>query len=139
MEYKPLNCTTKEPLATVYELLIEDLNPSVDVAHPDFYNEVKEALKEEGLRFPIVVVEWTRKEWEEFQRPNPRIYPPPAGDNPDELLYFVSCGNNRVRIAKELGYTHIDCIVVKHFKYGSAWCSKFRKDYDRRTGRRVRG
>ena len=127
MDIKNLEATIKfegqQPVA------IDKLHCSMPVVHPVFHAGVKKSIEEEGMMFPIVAVDMKRTEWNGRYAINPDILPPPDGE--EENIYFVSCGNNRVRIAKSLGYTHIDCIIVGSISDGAQYCSRFQKDYNR--------
>lgn len=116
---------------------IDELHCSVDAGHPDEYNKVKKHIQEEGLTFPIVAAKMYPSEWKQISDQSPLFYPPPTTDETKQN-YFVTCGNNRLRIAKELGYRYIDAIIVPGYEAGSEHCKKFRKWWDKLNGRRNR-
>jgi hypothetical protein len=82
-----------------------------------FGQQVKERIEQEGLALPLLcadmalerLIEWyeTYQETKEKQGMlSPNTYPK------TDRCIVVFGGNTRLVIAKELGYTHIDCIVL---------------------------
>ena len=80
-----------------------------------FTQQVKNRLAQEGLALPLLcvdlalerLIEWY-KETEGGNMLSPETYPP----RNRERAVAVFGGNTRLVAAKELGYTHIDCIVL---------------------------
>ena len=80
-----------------------------------FTQQVKKRLAQEGLALPLLcvdlalerLIEWY-KETEGGNMLSPETYPP----RNRERAVAVFGGNTRLVAAKELGYTHIDCIVL---------------------------
>ncbi len=80
-----------------------------------FTQQVKKRLAQEGLALPLLCVdlalerltEWY-KETEGGNMLSPESYPPKNR----ERAVAVFGGNTRLVAAKELGYTHIDCIIL---------------------------
>lgn len=111
-----------------------------------FYDLIKKDISKNGLHFPLLVVKATRKEilfqknsWKHkiLKPPFPAKeveveYKEQSGSNAPTLKklewvledestadqkHFVCWGGSqRVRIAKDLGYTHIDCAMMPKFK-----------------------
>ena len=80
-----------------------------------FTQQVKKRLAQEGLALPLLcvdlalerLIEWY-KETEGGNMLSPESYPP----RNRERVVAVFGGNTRLVAAKELGYTHIDCIIL---------------------------
>jgi hypothetical protein len=74
--------------------------------------EVARDIQANGLEFPIVAYPTTIAEWRQLAIKNQMVvFPPEIPD--DHIVLQVRCGNKRLRYAKELGYTHIDCYVTE--------------------------
>jgi hypothetical protein len=116
-------------------LPLDELNLTVDIAHPDVYMELIESLKTEPLEFPLVAVYCQYSAWHEFVK-NQMVLK--SFGESDSYGYFVTCGNNRARALKELGYTHVSVISVPRYEDGSPYCKQMRKWYDKKCGRRNR-
>ena len=102
----------------VVVLPIKDLWPSVPKAikykNKEFYGPVMEDIKRNGLNFPLLIVDATRKQLTEQKnkhKDNMCELPFSEDDDLNVRQYVVWGGSNRVRIAEELGYSHIDCVV----------------------------
>lgn len=107
IKYLPANKLTG--ISTV--LSMSDLHPHMEVHSNDFYDRLRADMELSGLNHPIVVTRMTIGVWKKMREVNPDILPPPEG--PDGLLvYQIRCGNNRYKIAKEMGYTLVDCYIV---------------------------
>lgn len=131
---KALLCTFDEVETEV--IALEDLFPTADIYERDFYLELMAEVRELGdLEFPIVVARCLGSEWNKLVENQTVLHKAPTED---DVYDFVTCGNNRVVVAKELGYTHISCLVVPKFHLGSQYCKRMRKWYDKKRGRRNR-
>jgi len=102
----------------VVVLPINELWPSVRKAekyrNKDFYGPVMEDIKQNGLNFPLLTVHATRQQIiEQKDIHGDKLCKLPFSVDSDMTIrhYVVWGGSNRVRIAEELGYTHIDCVV----------------------------
>ena len=104
---------------------LNELHCHVVVENPIFLGRVEESIAEFGLQNPVVVVPITIKRWKELKSYNSAMLPAPEG-HPEDIVFQVRCGNNRVRIARELGYDTIDCIVVEKMADSNAICLKQR-------------
>ena len=82
-----------------------------------FCQQVKERIEQDGLALPLLcadmalerLIEWYetyQKTEEKHGMLSPNTYPK------TDRCIVVFGGNTRLVIAKELGYTHIDCIVL---------------------------
>ena len=89
-----------------------------------FYDKLYEDIKKNGLINPLLTVTATYRElmiqkaiWKD------RILPLPfktRGENWQDLnksIYVIWGGSNRVVVAKQLGYTHIECAMMLGFKH----------------------
>ena len=102
----------------VVVLPINKLWPSVPKAEKyrnhDFYGPVMEDIKKNGLNFPLLIVDATREQivaQKKIHKNNICDLPFSLNDDLTIRQYVIWGGSNRVRIAEELGYTHIDCVV----------------------------
>lgn len=85
-----------------------------------------------GLKNPILVVDATFAELEKQKtRYGVAMHDIPKGFNPNDRIYVIWGGSQRVMAAKKLGYTHIDCVIYDN-DFASAFKSQqlHRKDYD---------
>ena len=99
-----------------------------------FYGPVKESIKKEGMRFPIMVYHSTRLELiEQKKKWGDRIEPLPFyvtdTANHHKKLYVVWGGSNRWHVANELGYTHIDCAIMPSYDKAYGLQKNFRIPY----------
>ena len=117
-------------------LPIKDLIFTVEPFDVTFYSELRFDISGGNLFFPVVAVHCTGRDWNEAMGSQSVLRLAPTDD--DQMYYFVTCGNNRGKIAKELGYENISTIVVPTFDDGSPYCKQMRKWYDKRCGRRNR-
>jgi len=109
-------------------LPIKDLWASVPKAEVhngvQFYKKLSADIKANGLVNPLLTVTSTYRElliqksiWKD------RILPVPfkeRGENWEDLnkrIYVIWGGSNRVEVAKDLGYTHIECAMMLGFKH----------------------
>lgn len=112
-------------------LPIKDLWASVPIAKVhngvQFYDKLKADMSKNGLINPLLVVTSTRREliiqkhiWKDRIKDLPFSE---RGQNWQELnkcVYTIWGGSNRVEVAKELGYTHIECAMMIGFKNARA-------------------
>lgn len=83
-----------------------------------FYEPVKADIKKNGMVWPIMVVTCTRQELKgQKAKWGNKINDLPfwMADDLNEKMYVVWGGSNRLWIARELGYTHIDCAMIPNF------------------------
>ena len=109
-------------------LPVNEIWPSVPkaVKHrgKPFYKELTVDIKANGLHFPLMVVTATRKQINEQKK----IWGAKLCDLPFDIKetkkeklghiehYVAWGGSQRVRVAEELGYTHIDCAMMPSFQ-----------------------
>ena len=82
-----------------------------------FYRNVMADIERDGLMFPLLCVDATRQEMIAAKhRYKKSLCDLPFDINsPGDLTqqqYIIWGGSNRVRIAEDLGYTHIDCAII---------------------------
>ena len=129
----------------VIELPVKDIWQSVRVAKSlngkPFYLNVKEDIIRDGLHFPIMCVHTTYKELEKAkERWGKKINDLPFWHNAlgkhKKMIWSVWGGSNRLSIAKELGYTHIDAAVIPNIKQAISLQKHMREPFRRRYYRR---
>ncbi len=92
-----------------------------------FADKVKRSMEEEGMRHPVIVVRMPAEDliaWQQARGLGGRNVP----DVP-----WVNCvcgGTNRVHAAKELGYTHIDCVLAPDFEIALQMQRRQREDFN---------
>ena len=105
----------------VRELPIEDIWQSVPIAEniagKPFYSRVKSDIKMNGMHFPIMCVHTNYRTLEEAkERWSKEINELPFWHNTlgkhKKMIWSVWGGSNRLAIAKDVGYTHIDAAVL---------------------------
>ena len=132
----PLEATEVYPESEL--LPLSDLFFTAPILSMEFYSKLREEIRSCGhMHHPLVVFRATGAEWNKLQGGQDGALD--RAPNPDQLYTCVSCGNNRGRVAKELGYTHVSCLVVDSFKTGSEYCKQMRNWYARKQGKRIRG
>ena len=124
---KTLKCEYSGKLWNVYdivELPIDEIwgtAPIIeDMANKPFRKNLIEDIKKDGMHFPIMVVETNGRQcYDAKQKYQDRITPLPfvRGGTPgvnNDIIIYKSCwgGSQRLNIAKELGYTHIDAAIL---------------------------
>ena len=83
----------------------------------NFYGPVMEDIQQNGLTFPLLVVDATREQIiQQKEKYKENLCDLPFNEDSDlsKQQYVVWGGSNRVRIAEELGYSHIDCVVFEN-------------------------
>jgi hypothetical protein len=107
-------------------------SPVCDV--PAFAEEVAESIRANGLANPVIVVRGPR---EDLARELEALGDP--GDKlPDvPVLNCVYGGTNRVTAARNLGYTHIDCVLLPSFALGERLQDLQRASYHAGQAREV--
>ena len=112
----------------VVPLAIDNLWASVPKAdklrNRPFYKPVMEDIKANGLHFPLLIVEATRRQVREqkdkYKRKMCELPFDGLKDDLNEKMYVVWGGSNRVRAAEELGFTHIDCVIFRDGQFQEA-------------------
>lgn len=81
---------------------------------PSFVNEIKESIDLDGLINPVIVVRKPREDiLADWARVQIDPIPPDFPDTP--VVNVVWGGTNRLHAARELGYTHVDCVLMPDF------------------------
>lgn len=104
----------------VVSLKVSDLWASVPIAkthrNKEFYEPIKKDIQENGLHFPLLVVDATRAQLVEQKNKYPKQLCELPFDKDKDFLtvrqYTVWGGSNRWNIAKELGYKKVDCVII---------------------------
>ena len=108
-------------------LAIEDLWASVPIAKVhngvQFYDKLKADMSKNGLINPLFVVTSSYREliiqkhiWKDRVCPLPFKERGERWQSINKAQYVIWGGSNRVQVAKELGYTHIECAMMLGFK-----------------------
>lgn len=137
-EQKVLKCKFEKEWngIKVEELPIRKLFQSVPVAKMfvgmPFYERIKEDILTNGMNFPILVVEsqfWQLMDQHLIHRKF--MCPLPTNFKNKDIIWTVWGGSNRLAVARELGYTHIDCVRYLNgdFKKAHADQALHRKPY----------
>ena len=95
---------------------IDELWPPVRVV-PVFVEELKDSIAQAGLMNPIIVVRTPKEDLvRHFEKKN-KLFPnwkhPPLPDG--EVTNTIWGGSNRLEAVKQLGYTHVDCVLIPDF------------------------
>lgn len=102
---------------------IKDLWPSVPKAEVhagvEFYKPLKESIQKEGLHNPLITVKCTRQQlkgqkakWGKELNELPFW----IAEDLDKEMLVIWGGSNRLYAAIELGYTHVDCVMIPTFE-----------------------
>lgn len=107
----------------VVVLPIKDLWASVPIAlklkNRDFYEPLKEDIEKNGLHFPLLVVSSSEAQLrEQKEKYKNKLLPLPKIEN--DHIYVIWGGSNRIKVAQELKYTHIDCVVFENGAFSEA-------------------
>tara|TARA_B100001093_G_scaffold97487_1_gene89450 strand:- start:3948 stop:4427 length:480 start_codon:yes stop_codon:yes gene_type:complete len=89
----------------------------------DFYEPVKKSIMENGMDWPIMVVNCTRAELKgQKAKWGNKINDLPfwMAEDLNVKMNVVWGGSNRLWIARELGYSHIDCAMMPSFEAAHA-------------------
>ena len=107
----------------VRQLPVDDLWQSVDIV-PAFMDEIKKSLLNKGLMNPIIVVRLPREDVTEYFAKTRRSLNISGLRDFSTLPYtpianVVWGGTNRVEAVRQLGFTHIDCVIIPDFETAS--------------------
>lgn len=98
-----------------------------------FFDILTESIREEGLHFPLLVSNPTRTELKNKKKQyKERMMPLPEwndGREDSQRLWVVWGGSQRIRAAKDLGYTHIDCAIIPTLDEARSLQTKMRGPY----------
>jgi hypothetical protein len=112
----------------VVSLKVSDLWASVPIAKQhrgkEFYEPIKQDIRENGLQFPLIVVDATRNNiLKQKDKYGDKMCPLPFDKDKDDLTvrqYTVWGGSNRWNIANDLGYEYVDCVIVNNADFDRA-------------------
>ena len=85
-----------------------------------FHENLKNDIEKDGLHFPLLTVHTTYNDiWLQKEKYKSKLCELPftlTEENKENKMYVIWGGSQRVRVAQELGYTHIDCAMIPNFK-----------------------
>jgi hypothetical protein len=117
---------------------VDDLYPYVNIDYyinelptkKEFYTAysvVRDSVEANGLKNPLVVAIVTKEEWETMGHSQLDIFPYP--DVISTTVLQVRCGCQRLHMAKDLGFSHIECIVLDKWQDSTKLCEKMRGEW----------
>ena len=98
----------------------------------DFYEPIKHSIIKNGMHWPIMVVKSTRQEVRDQKAKwGNKLCDPPfwMADDMSVIQPTVWGGSNRLYIARELGYSHIDCAIMPSFDVAHRLQKTMREDF----------
>ena len=101
---------------------------------PVFAGELVKSIEQGGLANPVIVVRGPR---EDLITQLGEINGDPSGLPKEPVLNVVYGGANRVTAARELGYDHIDCVLLPSFELALRVQAIQREGYDGTTATAV--
>lgn len=112
----------------VVSLQVSALWASVPIAPKvkgrDFYGPIMKDIQENGLHFPLIVVDATRAQvLQQKKKYKNKLCDLPFDPKEGDLTkrqYVVWGGSNRWNIANELGYEYVDCVIVPNGEFDKA-------------------
>ncbi len=101
-------------LWTFFPLTENTKNEKYGEVGEEFFAPLKADIKENGMNNPVVVLPIT-KEFTSRWEGNFAMWlcRNPIDWNEEEVQLAVFTGNNRYHVAKQLGYTSIDCVILE--------------------------
>jgi hypothetical protein len=102
-----------------------------------FYKLLLEDIERDGLHFPLLVSNPTRTELRKKKKQYKKRMSdlPEWTDGLDENVqrqWTVWGGSQRIRVAKDLGYTHIDCAIIPTLDEARTLQGKMRAPFQKR-------
>lgn len=102
-----------------------------------FFKNLKEDIERDGMHFPLLVSDPTKKELMEKKiKYKRRMTDLPQwedlGDEDTYKQWTVWGGSQRIRAAIDLGYTHIDCAIIPSLEEARTLQGKMRAPYMKR-------
>ena len=87
---------------------------------PIFVDEVKDSIEKAGLMNPIIVVRLPREDVLSYFAQTSKAVPgghKQSDKFPDTpVVNIIWGGSNRLDAIKQLGYTHVDCVLIPNFQ-----------------------
>ena len=107
----------------VVSLPVKELWPSVPKAEKykgkEFFLPVMKDIKENGLHFPLLVVNSTHEQLL-VQKKKYRNKMLDVPKDTGEKLYVVWGGSNRWHVANDLGFEYVDCVIFHNGEFDDA-------------------
>ena len=101
-------------LWTFFPLQERNANEKYGVEGEDFFEPLKKDIKLNGMINPVVVIPITKELTERWEGNFAMwLYRHPIDWESKDVQLAVFTGNNRYHVAKQLGCTSIDCIVLE--------------------------
>jgi len=125
-----MNLVAKEMKEESIPLPVDMMNPACKIHCEDNYAKIKESVQKEGLKYPLIVLNTTFGEWKEFHEESPEAILPCPSNYMEARCFMVMIGNNRLKVAQEMGVEEIDCIVVNDRREVNALAKVMREDWN---------
>lgn len=109
-------CCVSPPGHEVVVLPLSILDPINKVHEEHFFQYVKDSIDNHGLYRPLVVQPIHVEKWLEEAELDQHSAPPVSVPEGYEERLRINNGCNRFFALKELGYTHVDCVIVQGTK-----------------------
>mgnify|MGYP003148560842 CR=1 FL=1 len=101
-------------LWTFFPLVEKTKNEKYGVKGEDFFDPLKNDIKEKGMINPVVVIPITKELTDRWEGNFAMwLYRHPIDWESKDVQMAVFTGNNRYHVAEQLGYTSIDCVILK--------------------------
>lgn len=124
-------------LYPIAQLSVDNLWASVPQAHQlhgkEFYRPLLEDIQKNGLHFPLLCVYATYKDLrEQKKRFGDKMLDLPfwANEPDDKQMHVIWGGSQRLRVAQDLGYTHVDCVMIPTLDEARGLQRYMRKPYN---------
>lgn len=125
MAHLSCQCDSEWEGYQITALPVQDLWQSVPIANHvngnEFYQPLRHDIENNGLKFPIIVVNATFRQLKEEKRKHKQqMLDLPEGHQDNDQIYVIWGGSNRYHIIKTLGYTTVDCVIIPNGQFGTA-------------------
>ena len=112
-------------------MAVDDLCQPVRTV-PIFVDEVRDSISKTGLMNPIIVVRAPREDVVLHYRDKHKATSgAPPNNLPDTpVINAIWGGSNRLDAVKQLGYTHVDCVLIPDFFTAMRVQTEQRNAYD---------
>ena len=113
---KHLQAQGNYPGYTKVTMSIADIVPASIYEEVPDADRLKEEIKDGVMDKPLMLWPMTQRYWKEvhlryYRRSNPDL--PEVAPEKDGEVLVVWKGRQRYQLAKELGYTHVDCVIER--------------------------